>query len=179
MTISGPFAAASTTTPLPDTREAEAALREWNVAFIKRDDGFLEVQDLNISNQGLIKLPDLTCVVVMGYFSCSKNLLTSLAGAPQSVGETFFCYNNPLKTLAYISKTKGKVKSDFGDFPNSDAIPPELLKLSQEEIDEIIARAIAPLPNALSLKHPVIIKTRPPKKGDAAMTIFAPFTARH
>jgi hypothetical protein len=30
-----------------------------------------------------------------GEFDCNNNLLTSLAGAPSSVGENFYCFNNP------------------------------------------------------------------------------------
>ena len=33
-------------------------------------------------------------VEVTGYFSCSKNQLTSLEGAPQTVGGDFYCRNN-------------------------------------------------------------------------------------
>ena len=149
----------------PDTREAERALRGWKVKFKNRADGYLEVQDLDISYKYLTKLPDLTCVVVKRVFRCSNNQLISLAGCPKSVGKGFWCGGNQLTTLCYISKTKGKVRSDLGDFANSDAIPPELLKLSQEQKDAIIARAIAPLGYDLSLKHPVIIKPKPPKTG--------------
>ena len=35
-----------------------------------------------------------------GSFSCSNNQLTSLAGAPESVGGYFDCYNNQLTSLA-------------------------------------------------------------------------------
>jgi hypothetical protein len=232
----------------PDTREAEAALRSWGIEFTKRADGFLEVEDLDISYKGLTKLPDLTCVVVNGNFDCSLNKLTTLEGAPQSlkgdficsgcqltnlsgcpqnvgghfncsdnrlttltgapktvsgdfscaynqlttltgapqtVGRDFECHDNQLNTLIgapqtvggyfecdknklttlyYISKTSGKIYSDLGNFDNSAAIPPKLLKPSQEQIDEIIARAIAPLPYALSLNEDINIKRRPRKK---------------
>jgi len=36
---------------------------------------------------------------VGGYFGCSNNRLTSLEGAPQKVGESFSCHNNNLTSL--------------------------------------------------------------------------------
>jgi hypothetical protein len=186
MSISTNFTTASSTNPAPpDTREAEAALHSWGIEFTKRADGLLEVQNLDISNIRLTKLPDLTCVVVNGHFDCSENKLISLIGAPQNVkgdfscysnqltnlagcpkmvGRDFYCRRNKLTSLAYISKIRGRVESDFGPFANSDAISPELLKLSRQEIDEIIARAIAPLPYTFSLKTPVPMRPRSPKK---------------
>ncbi len=76
--------------------------------------------NLNILNQNLKKLPDLTMVIVKGNFwcygnqlttldgspqnvsgsfSCSGNQLTSLVGSPQSIGGGFYCYGNDLTTL--------------------------------------------------------------------------------
>jgi hypothetical protein len=42
---------------------------------------------------------------VDGYFSCSRNQLTTLSGAPQTVGESFFCYYNQLTTLVGAPQT--------------------------------------------------------------------------
>lgn len=36
---------------------------------------------------------------VSGYFNCSGNQLTSLEGAPQTVGQNFYCQNNQLTSL--------------------------------------------------------------------------------
>jgi hypothetical protein len=36
---------------------------------------------------------------VSGKFDCENNQLTSLEGAPQSVGSNFYCYNNQLTSL--------------------------------------------------------------------------------
>jgi len=45
---------------------------------------------------------------VGGYFDCSNNpLLTSLKGAPSSVGENFNCSNNQLKSLKYAPSYVG------------------------------------------------------------------------
>ena len=55
--------------------------------------------NLNLPGLGLTKLPNLSHVVVDGSFNCSDNLLTTLEGAPQKVGDSFDCYNNQLTTL--------------------------------------------------------------------------------
>ena len=55
--------------------------------------------DLNLSGLKLTKLPsNLKNVSVGGNFSCSSNNLTSLQGAPNSVGLDFNCSNNPKLT---------------------------------------------------------------------------------
>ena len=46
----------------------------------------------------------------VGNFSCFSNYLTTLEGAPQSVGESFYCHSNNLTTL------KGAPESVVGDF---------------------------------------------------------------
>ncbi len=49
-------------------------------------EGFVIKGDLDLSNKGLTKLPDLSKVIVEGDFDCFGNQLTSLEGAPQKVG---------------------------------------------------------------------------------------------
>ena len=81
--------------------EAEQALKEWGVAFERAEDGTIRVPgSIDISNQQLEKMPDLSMVVVEGSFYCSRNRLTSLEGVPQHVGGTFLCENNLLTSLA-------------------------------------------------------------------------------
>ena len=46
---------------------------------------------------------------VGGEFDCSNNQLTSLEGAPQTVGDSFFCYGNQLTTLKGAPRTVGGV----------------------------------------------------------------------
>ena len=54
--------------------------------------------DVNLRNLYLKELPSiLTNVSVTGNFSCSDNNLTSLDGAPRSVGGDFDCSNNAIK----------------------------------------------------------------------------------
>ena len=66
---------------------------------------------LDLSGLGLIKLPsNLKNIVVGGAFNCSKNKLTSLQDAPESVGKNFYCYDNELTSL------NGAPTSVSGDF---------------------------------------------------------------
>ena len=44
------------------------------------------------------------------YFDCSNNLLTSLEGAPESVGGGFYCPNNQIISLEGVSE---QIKGDF------------------------------------------------------------------
>lgn len=71
-----------------------------NIDYIQYSDGKVFVTgDLDLSNLGLKKLPDLTKVEVNGFFSCGNNELTSLIGSPKSVGGSFFCNKNKLESL--------------------------------------------------------------------------------
>jgi len=58
--------------------------------------GTVDLVDLDLN---LIELPNLSDVVITGSFFCSYNNLTTLQGAPQSVGGNFHCSNNKLTTL--------------------------------------------------------------------------------
>jgi hypothetical protein len=77
--------------------------------------GFVIKGDLNISFENLAELPDLSGVIVEGYFDCSSNQLTSLKGAPQKVGGNFVCYANELTTLEGAPQ---KVGGGFSCFNN-------------------------------------------------------------
>lgn len=80
--------------------EAEKALKEWNVGFVRQPDGTLLVEgNLILSSKHLTRLPDLSNVVVTGTFWCSNNQLTSLQGCPKEVRGDFYCYDNQLKSL--------------------------------------------------------------------------------
>jgi hypothetical protein len=68
----------------PPPVAGEQTLIDMKVSYKKLEDGRLYVPgNLNISNKDLTVLPDLSNVVVEGNFSCVKNHLTSLKGAPQ------------------------------------------------------------------------------------------------
>ena len=55
--------------------------------------------NVNLSYLYLTELFDLSDVKVTGYFDCSYNDLTSLAGSPETVGGWFDCSKNDLTSL--------------------------------------------------------------------------------
>jgi hypothetical protein len=55
---------------------------------------------------------------VGGYFSCFSNELTSLAGAPASIGGNFICRDNRLTSLAGIHKIIKKMNGEFNAVGN-------------------------------------------------------------
>ena len=62
--------------------------------------GLVDVEkDFSCSFQGLSDFKGVKFGVVNGYFDCSYNRLTSLVGAPQSVGRDFVCSYNRLTSL--------------------------------------------------------------------------------
>ena len=63
--------------------------------------------NVDLSDLYLTELFDLSDVEVMGYFYCSINNLTNLAGAPHTVGGNFDCSYNNLTSLRGIPKTVG------------------------------------------------------------------------
>ena len=69
--------------------------------------GFVVNGNLDLSEMDLTELPDMSTVSVKGGFYCEDNQLTSLAGAPQSVGAEFDCRNNQLKSLAGAPQSVG------------------------------------------------------------------------
>ena len=50
--------------------------------------------------QGLDSFNGVRFGTVSGHFNCSDNRLTSLEGAPQSVGVDFYCHDNPISERA-------------------------------------------------------------------------------
>jgi hypothetical protein len=90
---------------------AEKTLRELGCAFEKRADGALVVAgDIDLAGRNLRQLPDLTSVIVNGNFFCNNNQLSSLKGAPTSVGGSFICDDNRLTSLEHAPTSVG------GDF---------------------------------------------------------------
>jgi hypothetical protein len=80
--------------------EAEQALKSWRIEYSKQPDGSILIPgDLDISDKGLTKLPNLSYVKVVGGFYCRNNQLTSLEGAPHAVGDSFDCSTNQLTSL--------------------------------------------------------------------------------
>jgi len=59
-------------------------------------------------NQGLADFKGVRFGKVRGDFGCESNQLTSLEGAPQTVGGDFTCYKNRLTSLEGAPQTVGK-----------------------------------------------------------------------
>jgi hypothetical protein len=77
--------------------------------YERRPDGLYCVHgSLDMSNRGLVAMPDLACVQISGSFSCAFNKLVSLKGCPTKIGKDFYCDNNVLLTLHHApSKVRG------------------------------------------------------------------------
>jgi hypothetical protein len=137
----------------PQVSEAEQLLIDEEVPYERlADGGLLALGNLHLGSQGLTRLPDLSCVIiyggftcaynkltslegapkyVRGYFSCYDNQLTTLKGAPAAVGGNFSCTGNQLSDLEGAPRTFKKLLSDFGRFGSWDDVP-EYLRTSAE-----------------------------------------------
>lgn len=82
--------------------------RQYDITnYIINDDLSIDVDgDVGLCNRKLTKLP-LKFRNVTGNFYCSYNQLTSLEGAPQTVGVDFYCQDNQLTTLEGAPQTVG------------------------------------------------------------------------
>jgi len=88
-------------------------LKNSNVLdYTIREDGRFELfGDIDLRCCGLIKLPDLSNVILNGDFNCSDNVyLDSLVGAPKVINGDFTCNNTSIESL-YGSPVV--VKGDF------------------------------------------------------------------
>jgi hypothetical protein len=80
----------------------------WSV---NRQTGLVNVEgNFDCSFKSLKSLPDISFGHVSGHYGCFNNQLTSLEGAPQTVGGGFYCSNNKLISLEGSPQTVG------GDF---------------------------------------------------------------
>ena len=75
-------------------------------------DGLVDVDgDVNlygmISRESLVKLP-LKFGEVTGHFTCNGNKLTTLEGAPHTIGGFLSCENNQLTSLEFAPKSVGR-----------------------------------------------------------------------
>lgn len=87
-------------TTQPQISEAEQALLDWGIDYWKGMDGVIVVDgNIDLGGKGLMKLPDLSKIIVNGSFWCNNNQLTSLEGAPAFVGKHFSCDLNKLASL--------------------------------------------------------------------------------
>ena len=70
--------------------------------------GLVDIQgNFNCSHEGLKDLQGILFGAVSGNFSCNGNNLTSLTGAPETVGGDFSCHSNKLTSLAGAPETVG------------------------------------------------------------------------
>jgi hypothetical protein len=162
---------------------AEIALKEWGSPYERRDDGTIYVRgSLDISQKGLTQLPDLSNVVVEGWFDCSYNNLTSLKGAPREcrnfncrdnrlesieyaprVAALFYCQNNNLPHLEPAPEDYAILMTDWGNFTMAKP-PPEDLRYSSEtrqrredELTEAATRSTI-LQSSLSVRRPLTLR---------------------
>jgi hypothetical protein len=90
--------------------EIHSICKEYGIKnYTINGDGTIDVAgDVDLFNKGLTELP-ISFNHVSGDFNCGHNQLTSLEGAPESVGN-FYCHNNKLTSL------EGAPKSVSGNF---------------------------------------------------------------
>lgn len=75
----------------------------YKMPKVGADELFYIEGNLNLSNMGLSKLPDLSECQVNGNFDCSHNPLTSLHGCPMYVCGYFTCTHTNITTLKHMS----------------------------------------------------------------------------
>ena len=73
-------------------------------------DGDVDLDDVYLNSENLTKIP-FKFRNVSGYFTCINNKLTSLEGAPNTVGRWFSCTNNQLTSLEGAPNTVGGIFS--------------------------------------------------------------------
>ena len=87
--------------------EIEKICQELGIKNFQIVDGLVNVLgDVDISRRGLTRIP-VKFGRVEGDFYCYGNQLTSLEGAPQSVGGNFWCHNSQLTSLDGAPKRVG------------------------------------------------------------------------
>jgi len=105
-------------TPGTLTKRQEAFLNRYTNGTwsVNPATGLVDVQgSFDCSDRGLKSLSGIKFGTVTEDFRCVWNQLTTLKGAPQTVGGNFSCYNNQLTTLEGAPQTVG---NDFYCFNN-------------------------------------------------------------
>jgi hypothetical protein len=100
------------------TPDQEAFLNEFTKGTwsVNRQTGLVDVKgDFDCSSKGLKSLSGISFGHVSGNFYCGGNQLTTLGGAPQTVGGNFYCGGNQLTTLAGAPQT---VNGSFDCYQN-------------------------------------------------------------
>jgi hypothetical protein len=84
----------------------KCAKRGWK---LNHSTGLIDVDgDFSCVQQDLTDFKGVRFGHVKGYFDCHVNRLTSLVGAPQTVGMDFCCHNNQLTSLEGAPQTVGR-----------------------------------------------------------------------
>jgi hypothetical protein len=104
-------------------QDGEKALKMLGLPYEKivKPDGTLDAIEigedytLSVSGLGLTRLPDFSKVHVRGHFSCAKNKLNSLVGAPEFVAKTFDCSSNLLLNFTECSTKEVGEKLNFAN----------------------------------------------------------------
>ena len=99
-------------------RNDQKALADIYTRIITESNGRKVIKgDVDLSDLYLKELPEwLSDVEIEGSFFCGNNKLTTLAGAPKTVGGNFFCHNNKLTTLQGAPET---VRGIFSCYDNN------------------------------------------------------------
>ena len=63
--------------------------------------------DIDLSDQGLVELPQMSNAIMYGSFLCQNNNLKSLKGIPRQVNGCVDCSNNNIKSLRHMPKHIG------------------------------------------------------------------------
>ena len=93
-------------------KDIDAVCKGYGIKNYTINNGLVDVDaSVDLSYIRLTKLP-LQFGKVTGNFNCGNNKLTSLEGAPQSVGGDFYCDNNPLpkEIYTYVEYIKEIIK---------------------------------------------------------------------
>ena len=94
-------------------------IRNWSI----NKDGLVDVNDdVYLGFKGLTELP-IKFGIVSGYFYCYRNNLTTLKGAPQSVGDGFSCSDNNLTTLEGAPESVGSFSCSNNNLTTLEGAP--------------------------------------------------------
>lgn len=85
----------------------------YKMPKVGADELFYIEGNLNLSNMGLTKLPDLSDCQVNGSFDCSRNPLTSLRGCPMYVCGDFVCTHTNITTLKGMSNVEDSFEANI------------------------------------------------------------------
>ena len=80
------------------------------------DDGFVDVDgDFDCFSKGISDFKGIKFGKVTMHFNCAFSNLTSLEGAPEEVGGSFYCHRNNLTSLEFSPKEVGSNFNCYGN----------------------------------------------------------------